>query len=127
MQTGKLNRATLIGSAQVAVFRTHGIPRPTLKFMKGETVRGEQVMALGYGYGQVEPILRLAHVSNPAMAYESEPVESIIFDNGFVGGQSGSPVINSQGDVVTIATQSDEHSGWGRPTPELRKALKKFL
>jgi hypothetical protein len=111
----------------VAIFEVPGLVKPPLGFIKGESTRGEEVFTLGYGYGQEEPILRVMRVANPAMAYMGEPVESITFDKAFVGGMSGSPVINQFGEVVTIVTQSDALSGWGRPTPDLRKVLKKFL
>ncbi len=115
------------GDLDVAVFRVAGLYKPALTFITRDAQRAQQVMTLGYGYGQSEPILRLAYVSNVSLQYETEPIASITFDNGFVGGQSGSPVVDANSQVVTIATQSDEYSGWGRPTADLRKALKKYL
>ena len=99
---------------------------PALSAHFGTVSRGQQTWVLGFGYGQSRPIFRQAYVSEYEIRYGLEPDVWITLDRSFVGGLSGSPILDTSGAVVGIALQSDGLSGWGRPISAILRETQQF-
>lgn len=87
------------------------IDRPALKLAKKNPEVGQEVASFGWGYALQQPLFRVAHVSAKDVALERSHYIGI--DGAFVGGQSGGPVINPEGEVVMIVQMGNSVAGFG--------------
>jgi S1-C subfamily serine protease len=105
-----------------------GIDKPALKFATTATVYGQAVASFGYGGGYERPMLRITTVSQPdALVPDAGPGEWVQFGAGFIGGQSGGPIVNEAGEVIAIVQMSTPTMGIGRSAEEIRKQVGKYL
>lgn len=95
------------------VLRASGVTGPNIKLAPADPDRGDEVASMGYGAGLVDPLFRIAHVSNTGLDIEGLSGPFIMIDAGFVGGQSGGPVVNDKGELVMIVQRGNESLGIG--------------
>lgn len=96
------------------VLEVKGLDKPALRLAKADPQIGDEVASYGYGLGLERPLFRVAHISDNKLEI---PVytggQLIAIDAAFVPGQSGGPVVNSEGDVVMIVQASGDGVGVG--------------
>jgi S1-C subfamily serine protease len=110
------------------VVHVPGIDKPALRFAQAKPTYGEELGSFGYGGGYERPMLRLAHISQPrALVPEAGPGEWIMLDGAFVGGQSGGPVVNAQGEVLLIVQMSNAVMALGRSSETIRDRVGKWI
>lgn len=103
------------------------LDRPALPMADKDPQIGEQVASYGYGYGLTRPMLRISYVSqNRAQVPEAGPGEWILVDTAFVGGQSGSAVVNAKGEVVMIVQMATNTVGLGRGIEQIKDRVGKY-
>ena len=84
--------------------------RPALAVQTTPLQQGTEVASLGFALGRSVSSLRTAIVSKLDVATNDIPF--VGFDNAFVGGMSGGPIVDRHGKVVGIATRTDAQSGY---------------
>jgi S1-C subfamily serine protease len=110
------------------VLEVEDLDRPAVK-LSGKTPQlGEEIMSMGFGYGLEKPMLRIAHISNPAI--ELPDVEGgpfVMIDAAYVNGQSGGPVVNAQGEIVSIVQRANGVLGIGVDAVRIAKSVQRYL
>jgi S1-C subfamily serine protease len=101
--------------------------RPALKLAKNPT-RGQNVMSIGYGMALERPFFRIAHVSDDAVYIPNvEGGPYIGLDAAFVGGQSGGPVVDHNGNVVMIVQRASNTVGIGVGAEVIKERVGRFF
>jgi S1-C subfamily serine protease len=97
------------------VLVVNNLDRPALTLAKDNPKPGEELMSFGYGYGFERPMLRITHVADDDTHIDQEGIGGpfIVTDATFVGGQSGGPVINVNGEVAMIVQRGSNAVGFG--------------
>lgn len=99
-----------------------------LVLAKEEPAIGQRVISAGFGYGLERPFFRMAMVSDNAMLIpdsgQSGPF--IAVDSGFIAGQSGGPVVNVDGEVVSIVQRASDKLGIGVGSKIIRSRMGRF-
>jgi S1-C subfamily serine protease len=110
------------------ILEVDDLDRPAVSFAPKNPIQGEEIASLGYGMSLEQPMFRLAHVSNAAIAVpEIEGGPFVMIDAAFVPGQSGGPVVNAAGEVVSIVQRASGLVGIGVGTEQIRSAIKRYL
>jgi S1-C subfamily serine protease len=110
------------------VLHVEGIDRPALKLAKKNPIIGEEVASYGYGWGLERPMFRVAHISDDNSFVTSiEGGPWFVFDAGFVGGQSGGPVVNIDGEVVSVVQRSGDGTGLGMGVEVIAEKVGKYF
>ena len=96
------------------VLQVPGLDRPALKLAKSNPKIGDVVASYGFGLALERPLFRVTHISDDKLYVPFEGIGGpfIITDSNFVGGQSGAPVVDLNGDVVMIV-QMGSSVGFG--------------
>lgn len=104
--------------------------KPALMLAKDDPKRGSELASLGFGYGTVmdQAMFRIAHVSavNLFVAADGIGGPLIATDATFVGGQSGGPCVNTDGEVVMIVQMGTSAVGLGVGADVLRSKVGKY-
>jgi S1-C subfamily serine protease len=98
-----------------------------LKLASKDAVTGEIVASMGYGGGLEEPMFRTNVVSIAGVNIESLTGRWVVFERPFVGGQSGGPVVNQKGEIVSIVQMSNALTGIGRPVKILKDKVGRYF
>lgn len=102
--------------------------RPAIPIAKENPHIGQDVASWGYGYALERPMFRTAHVSDDEAALpELEGGPFVMIDAAFVPGQSGGPVVNEAGEVVSIVQQASDRVGIGVGAQTLRSKIGRYL
>lgn len=109
----------------ILILRVPGLKKPALTFGDNPKL-GQMVATYGYGYGTEDPLVLVGYIANPQHTYPEEAGEWMTLDHPFIGGMSGGPIVNESGQVVGVASQSNERTGWSRPIKDIKKALKQY-
>ncbi len=110
------------------VLEVEDLDRPAVKLSGKLPQLGEEIASLGFGYGLEKPMLRIAHISNPAI--ELPDVEGgpfVMIDAPYVSGQSGGPVVNAQGEIVSIVQRANGVLGIGVDAVRIAKSVSRYL
>jgi S1-C subfamily serine protease len=111
----------------IAVVSAPVTTRPALKPSRVGLQKGQEIGALGFGYGLQRSLFRAGYVSNIAVDVDPEiPGPWFLFDGPFIGGMSGGPVFNTRGEVVSVVQMSNELMGLGRPFSRIYSATRAF-
>jgi S1-C subfamily serine protease len=96
------------------VLEVDDLDRPALKLAKDNPTVGQEVVSFGYGYGLEKPMLRKAMISAESyIPYEGIGGPLFFCDATFVPGQSGGPVVNTEGEVVMMVQRGTTSVGIG--------------
>jgi serine protease Do len=89
---------------------------------------GQEVMSVGYGYALERPFFRKSMVSDNAVMIPESGIGGpfIGVDSGFIGGQSGGPVVDINGDVVAIVQRASDKLGIGVGASVIRERMGRF-
>jgi hypothetical protein len=88
--------------------------RPALPFRSEPLVLGENVIGVGHGYGFRDPQFTKHTVQS--LNYTPDPEELVPgtwFLNPFIGGMSGGPIVDMQGQVVGVVQASSPILAYG--------------
>jgi S1-C subfamily serine protease len=101
--------------------------RPALKLAKDNPTVGQEAASFGYGYGLEKPLFRLTHISAETyIPYDGIGGPLFFTDATFVGGQSGGPVINADGEVVMMVQLGTNLVGMGVGAETIRQRVGKY-
>jgi S1-C subfamily serine protease len=111
------------------VVQVGSLDRPALVIAKKNPERGEMLASFGFGYALERPMLRITHVSDDKthIPYDGIGGPFMVVDTGFVGGQSGGPVINAAGEVVIVVQRGNPSVGIGVGAEVIRDKVGKYL
>jgi S1-C subfamily serine protease len=87
------------------------------------------VLSVGYGYGLERPFFKTAHVADTAVMIPEAGIGGpfIGVDASYTGGQSGGPVLNGDGEVVSIVQRGDGGTlGLGAGAEIIRERVGRF-
>ena len=105
-----------------------GIDRPALRLAKDDPKIGHEVASYGWGWALNTPLFRVANISAQDMTVPGfETARYLAIDAAFVGGQSGGPVVNMQGEVVMIVQLGNDVAGWGVGAEMIKDKLGKYF
>lgn len=113
----------------VMVLMGSELSRPALKAAKSDPVVGNDIMAVGYGWGFDKPLFRAGHVSQMYLGlYDLFPgQEFLVTDFVIIPGMSGGPIVNTKSEVVSVNQLGDSSTiGLGRPISRIYAATKEF-
>lgn len=89
------------------VMRVEGLHKPALHPSQQVVEVGTPLAALGYAYGLNTSLLLSGSAARPSIFIPFFPnLTWLAFDKPFIGGMSGGPIFDSQGDVVGIIQKS---------------------
>jgi len=100
-----------------------------------EVAQGQELFNYGYGQGFSEPMFRAGYCSIVDIAPFEKPMPQLhvgsdehftVTDFAIVPGQSGGPIVNADGNIVTINQLGDGTIGLGRVLSELYKYVGKY-
>lgn len=100
--------------------------RVALKLSGKDPAIGDEVMSAGYGYALERPFFRKANISDNGVMIPSVGGPFIGVDSGFIGGQSGGPVVNRSGEVVAIVQMASDKLGIGVSAEVLKARVGRF-
>lgn len=109
------------------VLRVDDVDKPALHLSKVPLDRGDEVASFGYGYGLEFPMLRVGHVSSTKFEIEGLSGPFVVVDAPFVPGQSGGPVVNDKGEVVSIVQRTGEGFGIGVGADVIREKVGRYF
>lgn len=97
--------------------------KPSLTLRDEEVVEGEGLTGIGYGYGWEIPLVIAEKVVIPNYAVDPGSPTGIIVQGGYIGGMSGGPVIDKDGQVVGIIQRAVNSIGYGVGTQMIKAFL----
>jgi S1-C subfamily serine protease len=103
--------------------------RPALLLADKDPEIGQEVMSVGFGMCLERPFFRKAMVSDTAVQIPEAGIGGpyIGLDAAFVGGQSGGPVVNHNGEVVMIVQRASGTVGIGVAASVIREKMGRFF
>jgi serine protease Do len=103
------------------------LDKPAMKLAQDNPQVGDEVASFGYGMGLEKPLFRIAHVSAETyVPFDGIGGPLFFVDGGFVGGQSGGPVINAAGEVVMMVQRSSATTGIGVGADTIRSKVGRY-
>ena len=90
---------------------------------------GEEVLANGYGYALVRPLVRFSRISDNEMQIPEGGIGGPMCatDATFVGGMSGSAVVNHKGQIVMMVQRGSNSVGIGVCADTIRERMGRFF
>lgn len=91
------------------------LEKPALKPSDLTLTPGMPIAAYGYGFGLHTPLFRGGHISAVKLELPEIPGAFwIAFDGPYIGGMSGGPIYDINGNVVGIVQRSNSYMGIGQ-------------
>jgi S1-C subfamily serine protease len=109
------------------VLEVKDLDRPALKLAPNDVHVGDAVASFGFGYGLDKPLFRVTHVSATDLHITEIGGPFLIVDAAFAPGQSGGPVVNSDGEVVMIVQLANEITGIGVSGDTIRDRMGRYF
>ncbi len=110
------------------VLEVEDLDRPAVKLSGKAPQLAEEILSFGFGYGLEKPMVRIAHISNTSIELpELEGGPFVMIDAAYVPGQSGGPVVNAQGEIVSIVQQANGVLGIGVDAVRIAKSVQRYL
>ena len=109
-----------------------GITRPALKHAKGSAAAGTPVAAVGFAGGLEQSSVRVGAVAvadilmSITIGGEMFRERFVLTDFPFIGGQSGGPLVNQRGEVISVLQASNGVMGLGRPLSVVLGAVESY-
>lgn len=118
----------------VAVIQSPGAGgKPALKPSALPLDIGDKAFATGYAFGMVQPMTLFGQISRlAAIGVDPDYPEQtfLVLDRGLIGGMSGGPLTDANGDVITVnqmtASWHGADVGLGRPLDVILKHTHQF-
>lgn len=88
---------------------------------------GESVASIGYGFGLEQPMFRIGNVSHAAIEIESLSGPFVMIDANYIPGQSGGPVVNESGELVSIVQRGAVGLGFGVGVETIKDRVGKYF
>ena len=110
----------------LAVLRVKDLHKPALAPRASDVKLGEEVAVLGFGYGLNSVLFGHMWVSNIRETFGDMEGEWLIVYGGYIGGQSGCPLFDLDGHVISIVQRSDGITGLSLPQDDLWNATKEY-
>lgn len=112
------------------VLEVKGLDKPSLRLAHDNPKVGDEVASYGYGLALERPFFRVTHISDDQLYVPFEGIGGpfILTDTNFIGGQSGGPVVNTDGDVVLLVQLgSADGFGLGVGAETIKDKMGKFF
>lgn len=109
------------------VLRAYSVDRPALALAKTAPDLGDEVASMGFGFGLERPMFRIAHVSTINMNIEDLSGPFLVLDAQFIPGQSGGPVVNQAGEVISIVQRTGDGWGFGIPFETIKDKVERYF
>lgn len=113
--------------SDLMVLHVEELDKPALKLAQKNPSIGEEVASLGFGYGLERPLFRVSHISDNKAEISEISGNIVVIDAAFVPGQSGGPVVNTNGEVVMIVQMANERMGLGRGAEMIKSKVGKYF
>lgn len=112
-----------------AVLEVHGIRATQLKFAKRAPVRGDRATIAGYPYGWPVLTVTSGHVAARSVVIDVRMPVSDVLDITVAGGNSGSPVLNANGEVIGLlwGGMNEAMHGLSIPWEALKRDLSHYF
>jgi S1-C subfamily serine protease len=113
----------------VMILEVEDTGRPALKLAASNPARGSDVASYGYGFGMADAMFRQANVSSTSYFIPEDGIGGpfIMINAGFIGGQSGGPIVNAQGEIVMIVQRGSDSVGIGIGAEQIRDAVGRYF
>lgn len=113
----------------VMILEVEDTGRPALRLAADNPKRGSDVASYGYGFGMADAMFRQANVSSTSYFIPEDGIGGpfIMINAGFIGGQSGGPIVNAQGEIVMIVQRGSDSVGIGIGAEQIREAVGRYF
>jgi S1-C subfamily serine protease len=108
------------------VLQSPGVTAPALKARMAPIVFGMDVASVGHAYGFEVPQLRTSVVSHPYMLIVPLGKSFMVTSQPPIGGQSGGPFVDTDGNVMGIVQMGNQVTGLGQPIDVILRATAPF-
>lgn len=88
---------------------------------------GDEVAAIGFGFALEKVMVRISHISITNLDIEGLSGPFIMVDAGFMPGQSGGPVLDSEGKLVAIVQRGSDGLGIGVGAEVIKDRVGKYF
>jgi S1-C subfamily serine protease len=111
------------------VLYVKGLNKPAIHLAKGDPSVGDEVASYGFGLGLEHPLFRVSHVSDVDTTIDGSglPEHLIAVDTQFVPGQSGGPVVDTDGNLVMIVEAGGSGIGLGPGADMIKKQMGRYF
>jgi S1-C subfamily serine protease len=113
----------------IMILEVADLNRPAVVLAEHNPKIGEEVASYGYGFALERPMFRTAHVADDKTYIPEDGIGGplIVIDAGFVGGQSGGPVVNASSEVVSIVQRGGSGVGLGIGVETIKGKIGRYL
>jgi S1-C subfamily serine protease len=102
--------------------------KPALSFSLVPLRKGDEIGTLGFGYGLTDSLFRAGYVAHPSIDLSEFELPNLwlAFSAPYIGGMSGGPVFDRNGQVVGLVQLSDNLTGFGITIDEILNATRQY-
>ena len=97
--------------------------KPALRIRESPVAHLEGVVGLGYGYGRKQLTPTFHHVVRVDYTIDPAYQPGVVVQHGYIGGMSGGPVVDFDGQLIGVVQRSNETTGFGVDVRALRTFL----
>jgi S1-C subfamily serine protease len=125
----RLSTRTPKSNRDVMILEVEDTGRPALRLAAKNPERGSDVASYGYGFGMADAMFRQANVSSTSYFIPEDGIGGpfIMINAGFIGGQSGGPIVNAQGEIVMIVQRGSDSVGIGIGAEQIRESVGRYF